>query len=177
MNEALWYLGRGTGLMALLLLSVATALGIATSTGRVLPGLPRFAVTALHRNASLTAVVFVIVHIGTLLLDPEAQLRLVDVLVPFVGDYRPFWLGLGTLAFDLLLAVMITSLLRQRIGLKVWRIVHWAAYALWPAGLLHAIGTGTDAAQVWYWVAAALSVVTVGAAFLWRLAPTGGGRA
>jgi sulfoxide reductase heme-binding subunit YedZ len=172
-TEALWYLGRGSGLMALLLLSVATALGIATSTGRVLPGLPRFAVTALHRNASLTAVVFLIVHIGTLLFDPYAQLRVADIVVPFTGEYRPFWLGLGTLGFDLLLAVVVTSLLRHRIGLRTWRAVHWSAYAAWPMGLVHSIGTGTDSAQAWYWVIAVLSVITVGAAFVWRLVPTG----
>jgi sulfoxide reductase heme-binding subunit YedZ len=173
MSEALWYLGRGSGLMALLLLSVTTALGIATSTGRILPGLPRFAVTALHRNASMTAVTFLIIHVGTLLFDPYAQLKLVGVVVPFAGEYRPFWLGLGTLAFDLLLAVTVTSLLRHRIGLRTWRAVHWTAYAAWPVGLLHAIGTGTDTARAWFWVVAVLSVIIVAVAFAWRLAPTG----
>jgi sulfoxide reductase heme-binding subunit YedZ len=172
-NEALWYLGRGSGLMALLLLSVSTALGIATSTGRILPGLPRFAVTALHRNASLTTVVFLVVHIGTMLFDPYAQLRLADIIVPFTGAYRPLWLGLGTLAFDLLLAVVATSLLRHRIGLRTWRAVHWTAYAAWPIGLTHSIGTGTDTAQAWFWGIAVFSVSIVATAFVWRLAPAG----
>jgi sulfoxide reductase heme-binding subunit YedZ len=170
-NEALWYLGRGSGLMALLLLSVSTALGIATSTGRVLPGLPRFAVTALHRNASLTAVVFLAVHIGTLLFDPYAQLRLADIIVPFTGAYRSLWLGLGTLASDLLLAVVVTSLLRHRIGLRTWRAVHWTAYAAWPIGLVHAIGTATDTAQAWFWGSTVFSVSIVVTAFVWRLIP------
>jgi methionine sulfoxide reductase heme-binding subunit len=173
MTEALWYLGRGSGITALLLLSVATGLGIATSTGRVFPGMPRFAVTALHRNASMTAVVFLFIHIGTLLFDPYAQLKLVDILVPFVGDYRPFWLGLGTLAFDLLLAVTVTSLLRHRIGLRTWRAVHWTAYAAWPVGLIHSLGTGTDAGQAWFLVTAVISVIIVVASLGWRLAPTG----
>jgi methionine sulfoxide reductase heme-binding subunit len=173
MNDALWYLGRGTGLMALLLLGVSTALGIATSTGRALPGLPRFAMTALHRNASMTAVAFLTVHIGALLFDPYAQLKLVDVVVPFLGDRRPFWLGLGTVAFDLLLAVAVTSLLRHRIGLRAWRAVHWTAYAAWPVGVVHAIGAGTDSAQAWFWVTTVVSVFLVAAAFVWRLAPAG----
>ncbi|MET0134045.1 MAG: ferric reductase-like transmembrane domain-containing protein [Kibdelosporangium sp.] len=173
MTDALWYFGRGTGAAALLLLSLSTALGIATSAGRPLPGLPRFAVTALHRNASLTASVFLIIHIGTLFLDPYAQLKLLDRVVPWLGEYRPFWLGLGTLAFDLIIAVVVTSLLRQRIGLRAWRAVHWFAYATWPVGLLHALGTGTDNTALWMWFVAALSVVVVAGAFVWRFVPTG----
>ena len=72
--------------------------------------------------------------------------RLVDVVVPFVGAYRPFWLGLGALALDLLAALIVTSLLRARIGLRAWRAVHWVAYACWPVALVHGLGTGSDVA-------------------------------
>ena len=50
------------------------------------------------------------------MLDSFAPISLIDAIVPFAGSYRPFWLGLGAIAFDLLLAVTITSLLRRRIG-------------------------------------------------------------
>src|SRR5215468_9717258 len=123
--------------MCLVLLSVAVVLGIGSRAGRPVFGLPRFAVTAVHDNASLIALVLLAVHIGTLLADPYAQLRLFDVVLPFAGRYRPVWLGLGTLGTDLLLAVLVTSLLRHRLGWRAWRGVHWLAYAAWPAALAH----------------------------------------
>jgi sulfoxide reductase heme-binding subunit YedZ len=121
MTNALWYLGRGSGVSALVLLSLVVVLGIVTRAGRPVPGLPRFAVAAVHRTTSLTAVLFLAVHITTLLLDPYAQLRLVDVVVPFGGAYRPLWQGLGTVAVDLIALLVVSSLLRDRIGLRVWR--------------------------------------------------------
>jgi hypothetical protein len=87
---------------------------------------------------------FIGVHVLTAVLDSFAPIGVLDVLVPFVGSYRPIWLGLGTVALDLLLALAITSLLRQRVGHRAWRIVHWLAYACWPIALLHALGTGSD---------------------------------
>ena len=137
MTEALWYLGRGSGLCSLVLLTVVVALGIGNRSGRELFGLPRFAVALVHRNAALLSVAFLAMHVTTLLFDPYAQLTLVDLVLPFAGTYRPFWLGLGTLALDLVAALVVTSLLRQRLGRRSWKAVHWLAYAAWPVALLH----------------------------------------
>jgi methionine sulfoxide reductase heme-binding subunit len=171
-TDALWYLGRGTGVVSLVLLTVVVALGIASRSGRPMLGLPRFAVTAVHRNAGLLAVTLLAVHVLTLLADPYAQLKLVDLVVPFVGTYRPLWLGLGTLAFDLLLALVATSLLRQRLGPRAWRAVHWLAYAAWPVALLHGLGTGTDAGQIWLWATTACCAALVLSAVGWRISET-----
>jgi methionine sulfoxide reductase heme-binding subunit len=171
-GNALWYAARGTGVMNLLLLTVVVALGIATRSGRPLPGLPRFAVAGVHRSASLLAVALLVVHVTTLLFDPYAQLRLLDVVVPFAGSYRPLWLGLGTAACDLLLALVATSLLRHRLGLRAWRAVHWVAYAAWPLALLHGLGTGTDAGTGWLRGLAAACALTVVAALAWRCSDT-----
>jgi methionine sulfoxide reductase heme-binding subunit len=168
-TEALWYLGRGTGVTSLVLLTIVVALGIASRSGRPMFGLPRFAVTAVHRNASLLAVTLLTVHVLTLLADPYAQLKLVDLVLPFVGTYRPLWLGLGTLAFDLILALVATSLLRQRLGLRIWRAVHWLAYAAWPVALFHGLGTGTDNGQLWLRATAACCVALVLIAAGWRV--------
>jgi methionine sulfoxide reductase heme-binding subunit len=168
MTDALWYLGRGTGVVSLALLTLVVVLGISTRSGRPLPGLPRFAVAALHRSASLLAVVFLAVHVGALLLDPYAQLKLVDLVLPFVGTYRPLWLGLGTLGLDLIGALVVTSLLRHRLGRRSWKAVHWLAYACWPVALLHGLGTGTDAGSLWLRATAAVCSAAVLAAVVWR---------
>ena len=168
MSAAAWYLARGTGVVTLVLLTVVVALGIATRSGRPLPGLPRFAVAAVHRSASLLALVLLGLHVGTLLVDPYAQLKLVDVVVPFVGTYRPLWLGLGTLALDLLVALVVTSLMRHRIGRRTWRGLHWLAYACWPVALMHGLGTGTDSGALWLRGIAAACAAAVLAALAWR---------
>jgi sulfoxide reductase heme-binding subunit YedZ len=169
--SAAWYLARGSGLSSLVLFSIVVALGIGSRSGRPLFGLPRFAVQAVHSTAALTAVGFLAVHVVALLFDPYAQLKLLDLVVPFTGAYRPLWLGLGTLALDLMLAVVVTSLLRERLGARAWKAVHWAAYAAWPVAVLHGLGTGTDASALWMQATTAACVVLVGAAATWRLAP------
>src|SRR5205823_9506289 len=144
------------------------ALGIGTRSGRPLAGLPRFAVAGLHRSASLLVVALLAVHVTTLLFDPYAMLKPLDLVVPFTAAYRPLWVGLGTVGLNLIAALVITSLLRHRIGLRGWRAVHWAAYAAWPAALLHALGSGTDAGALWLRAMAAVCVLAVGAAVAWR---------
>ncbi|MBF4614842.1 ferric reductase-like transmembrane domain-containing protein [Curtobacterium sp. VKM Ac-1376] len=168
MDTALWVIGRGMGVGAVVLLTLTVLLGIVTRGGRPLPGLPRFAVQLVHRDVALASTVLVVVHVVTLLLDTEAELRLLDTVVPFVGAYRWFWLGLGTLAVDLLVVLVLTAMLRRVIGPRVFRAVHWAAYAMWPIALAHAIGTGTDGTSVWFLVVAAVCTAAVLGAVCWR---------
>ncbi len=144
-----WYLTRSTGAVALVLLTAAVALGVIDVRRFNAPGWPRFVIDALHRNVALLAMVFLTLHILTSVLDSFASISPIDAVVPFVGSYRPFWLGLGAVAFDLLLAVTATSLLRGRIGLGAWRAVHWLTYASWPVALLHGLGTGSDVRSAW----------------------------
>jgi sulfoxide reductase heme-binding subunit YedZ len=168
-EAALWVAGRATGVVSLVLLTVVMVLGIGSRSGRPAFGLPRFAVVALHRSASMLAVAFLVIHVVTLLLDPQAELRLVDLLLPFDAAYRPVWMGLGTLGLDLMAAIFVTSLLRQRIGVRVWRAVHWLAYASWPVAIMHTIGTGTDGTTWWLLTLTGLCVGAVAAAVFWRL--------
>ncbi len=176
LSSALWYLGRGTGVVALVLLTLAVCLGIVTRSGRRLPGLPRFTVADLHRTASLTGAGLIVLHVTSLFFDPYAQLRLIDFVMPFQGQYRPLYLGLGTLAVDLLLLVVATSLLRHRLGPRVFRAVHWATYVLWPLAFLHGLGIGTDAPTTWFTGLAAGCAGAVAATAMWRLTPAFGQR-
>ncbi|QCB98853.1 iron reductase [Arthrobacter sp. PAMC25564] len=164
----MWAFGRVSGFISLILFTGSVLLGILTRSGRPLLVLPRFSITLLHRNISVLATVFLGLHVGSLLLDSYARLNVVDVLVPFLGSYRPFWQGLGTAALDLVLAIVVTGLLRQRIGQRTFRAVHWLSYAMWPVALAHAIGNGTDGTSKWFLALAAVSVLAVGGAVLWR---------
>ena len=169
-SQALWYMTRGFGIVALLLLTMTTVLGLAQAGRYTRPGLPRFVISALHRNGSLLALSAIAVHVITAVLDTFAPVHLIDVFVPYASKYRPFWTGMGALALDLMLAVVITSLLRGRIGYQAWKTVHWAAYASWPIALVHGLGTGTDVKVGWVLFIYLACTVSVVGALWWRLA-------
>ena len=158
---AFWYLTRATGAVALLLLTLSMLLGVVNWRRWTLPGQPRFVLDALHRNVSLLVLVFLALHIVTSILDGFAPVGLIDAVVPFHSSYRPLWLAFGALSFDLLLAVVATSLLRQRLGHRAWRITHWLAYAAWPVALLHTVGTGSDVKRGWLLALCAICLAAV----------------
>src|SRR2546430_160021 len=134
-ESSYWYLTRGSGFISLGLFSAAAALGLLTA-GRVWsPRWPRFVTESLHRSVSLVAVCLVVVHVTTILLDKYVKISIVDAFVPFVSGYVPLWVGLGALAFDVILALILTSLLRARMSRTVWKAVHWLAYLGWPVAL------------------------------------------
>jgi sulfoxide reductase heme-binding subunit YedZ len=161
---ALWYLTRGTGAVALVLLTLSLALGVVNTQRLASQRFPRFIVDGAHRTVSLLVCVLLAVHVGTTVIDGYAPISLVDAFVPFGGAYRPIWLGLGALALDLLIALIVTSLLRARIGLRAWRAVHWLAYACWPVALVHGLGTGSDVRPGWLmWLSVACTAVVVAA--------------
>jgi methionine sulfoxide reductase heme-binding subunit len=169
LTSALWYLGRGTGIVALLMFTLTLVLGMVTRSGRRAMGVPRFGIVDLHRTAALSGAGLVAVHVASLLLDPFAQLRLVDLFIPFHAGYRPLWVGLGALALDTLVVIVSSSLFRHRIGPGLFRTLHWLTYALWPLAFIHALGSGTDAATWWLRGAAAVCALAVTVAVGWRI--------
>ena len=175
--SAYWYLARGTGAVALVLLTASVVLGIVGSVRFTAPRWPRFAIDTVHRDVSLLVLVVLAIHIVTSVLDGFAPIRLFDGVIPFVTPYRPLWMGLGTLSFDLLLAIAITSLVRRRLGYRAWRAVHWLAYASWPVAVLHGLGTGSDVKQWWMLGLTAACIMAVLVAVWTRIAHVSGDHA
>jgi Ferric reductase like transmembrane component len=166
-----WYLTRSTGVVSLLLLTLTVVLGVIDVRRWSTPAWPRFVLDSLHRSVSMLVLVFLGLHIVTAALDSFAPIALIDAVLPFIGSYRPVWLGLGAVAFDLLLAIAITSLMRERLGHRAWRITHWLAYACWPIALLHGLGTGSDVKSAWSLALTAMCVVAAVVAVCVRTLP------
>jgi sulfoxide reductase heme-binding subunit YedZ len=166
-----WYLTRSTGAVALVLLTLSLALGVVDVRRLQSPRWPRFVIDGLHRNVSLLALVFLVLHILTSVLDSFAPVSLTAAFIPFISPYRPFWLGLGAVSFDMFLAVIFTSLLRRRIGYSAWRATHWLVYASWPIALLHGLGTGSDVKSTWMLALSVGCLAVVLAAILARVLP------
>ncbi len=168
-GRALWYLTRSTGIVSLLLLTATVVIGVVASVGWTTERWPRFLTQNVHRNLSLFCVGFVGVHVITTVSDGYVSIGFADAFLPLASPYRPVWVGLGALAFDLLLVVLATSALRHRIGYASWRFVHWLAYLCWPIAMFHAIGSGSDASLPLMLALEALSGGAVLGAVAWRL--------
>ncbi len=165
----LWYLNRGTGVVLLGLLTVVTVLGVLASRSRAGGRLPGFVVPAVHRNLGLLAVALLTVHATTSVLDEYVDIRWWQAYAPIGLSYRPWWLGLGTVASDLVLAVAVSSAARGRLGLNSWRLVHRSSYLAWALGIVHGLGTGTDAGEPWARVVYLASLGAVALAVLARI--------
>jgi sulfoxide reductase heme-binding subunit YedZ len=173
--EFVWYLMRGSGLVALVLFTLTVALGVVGVTRLASPRWPRLLTGQLHRNLALLATCFLALHVGTALVDSWVGLGWIGAVVPWHSTYRPLWLGSGVVAFDLFLAILTTSLLRRRIGARVWRLIHWSTWAMWPLAPTHALGSGTDSAHGWGLAICLLCASTVAAALAWRVTSARGG--
>jgi hypothetical protein len=169
-TKAYWYLTRGTGLVALILLTASVVLGIVTTVRWKRERWPRFVLAALHRNISLLVTAFLAIHIATSVMDSFAPIHWLDAIIPGSSAYRPLWLGLGALSSDLFIAVAVTSLVRRWLGHAVWRAVHWVAYVSWPLAVVHGLGTGTDSRVGVVLVLTLLCVLAVMGAVWWRIA-------
>lgn len=147
-GTSIWYFTRATAIVGFVLLTISFALGLA-STQRVRDSRywPRFATQHLHRNLAVLSFGFIVLHIISTLMDTFVHVGWWSFVVPFVAGYKPLWVAMGTLAFDTVVLVIVTSLVRDRLPYGVWRTTHWAAYALWPLAFGHFLMTGTDAAH------------------------------
>jgi sulfoxide reductase heme-binding subunit YedZ len=155
--QYLWFLSRGSGIVLLVLLSAAPR------------WLARFAVAELHRTMSLFAVALLVLHVVTAMLDPYVSIGWSATVLPFLSHYRPLAIGLGTLAVDLGGAVLLTSLMRARLGFRAWRAVHWLAYLAWPVAFIHSLTAGGDLGTWWVALAECGSAAMVATAVIARL--------
>ncbi len=171
-TQLLWFASRATGAVSLVLFTAVMVLGILTAGRAEHNALPRAGVQRLHRSLSLVSVLFLAVHIVTAIADGYVDLNYWDIVLPFGAGYDPFWIGLATVAVDLTIAIGITSALRRRLPLRLWRWVHLSAYAMWPLALLHGWGvSGGDGRKLWMIALDIVCVASVLVAAGYRLRP------
>jgi sulfoxide reductase heme-binding subunit YedZ len=169
-STVLWYTSRATGVVALLLLTAVMLIGLLITRQGRLPGLPRFAVSGLHKNLSLLATAFVVVHVITAVVDGFVDIPILSAVIPLTSPYERLWLGIGAVSFDLMLASVVTSLLRGRLSRKAWRAVHLTAYVCWPVAWVHSVFASGDLQGGFLLVIAIACAVAVIGATLWRVA-------
>jgi predicted ferric reductase len=148
-DRLLWFVNRGTGVVVLVLLTFSLTLGVLATVRASSHWWPRFVTQALHRNIALLALALLIAHAGSAIVDGFVDIQVIDAVIPFGAGYETLWSALGTIALDLVVLAIVTSLARHRFGLRRWRAVHLTTYLAWPLGLAHGLGIGTDQRTGW----------------------------
>lgn len=173
-SPLLWYLNRATGVVVLVLLTVVVVLGVLSTFGRAgrrtARVVPTFVTQALHRQLTAVAVALLVGHVVSAVADEYVDIRWWQVVVPFGSTYRPLWLGLGTVAFDLICLLVVTSLVRVWLGHRRWWSVHVLAYLVWALAVAHGLGIGTDTSAAWSRQVTLGCAVAVGVSVLARVA-------
>ncbi len=143
-SEMVWYIARASGIVTWALLAASVAWGL-TLTARPFGGRPRAAwLLDLHRFLAGAAVIFLAVHVGSILADTYVHFGPVNVLVPLTGRWHPVAVAWGIVAMYVLVALEVTSLLRARIPRRWWRATHYASFPLFGFATVHALTAGTD---------------------------------
>jgi methionine sulfoxide reductase heme-binding subunit len=172
-SPAIWYAARASGIAAYVVLSVVVSIGITMGGKAQSRRWPRFAVEEIHRFGGLLVGSLIVVHVGAIALDSFLPFSVVQLVVPFTARYRPLWTGLGIFAAELLLALAVTNHYRKRMPHRLWRLAHYANFAVWTAASLHGIFAGTDRSAGWLAVLYGVAISTVLSLIVWRV--SGGG--
>jgi predicted ferric reductase len=168
-SPILWYTSRAAGIVTFVLLTIVMVFGIMTATRVGNDQVPRFAVAELHRRLSLLAAVFVALHVLTTAIDSYVPTGFLSIILPGASSYKTIWVAFGTVAIDLMIAVIATSLLRQHLSHDAWRAIHWLSYLMWPVALVHVIMIGSDLKRFWMLGLLAACAGAVALALLWRV--------
>jgi predicted ferric reductase len=163
-----WYTTRATGFVALILFTLVVALGtfVANRIGGTYVG--RFELNELHRSITMVAIVFLVVHILSTLLDSYVPTGWFSAIIPLVSKYEPVHVALGAVAFDLILAVWVSSLLKARIANRSWRFIHWFSWLALASAITHSFLTGTDSRSSWGLTLGIACTAVALASALWR---------
>jgi predicted ferric reductase len=166
-NSTFWYAARSAGMVAYVLLSTSVVLGVLMSA-RTRFTWPRFAIEEVHRFLAILTGTFVVLHGASLLLDRVVPISLGQALVPFTTHYRPFAVGLGVSAAELMAAVGLTNLLKRELPYSFWRRVHYLTLAVWILASLHGVLAGSDRSDPWFAGVVAAAVAAVAMASVTR---------
>ena len=163
-----WYAARAGGLVAFVLLTLATLAGLLLAGRAQNTRWPRFAVEDVHRFLGLLTGTFIGLHVAVLLVDSYLPFSVAQLVVPGLSSYRPLPTALGVVGAELLLGLALTNRFRARIPYVFWRRAHYVNFAVWALALAHGVTAGADGDTVWALALYAGCGSAVAAASVWR---------
>jgi len=157
-----WITSRAAGIVSLVLASLAVSIGLVMSLRMMRAR--RGDLLVLHEVLSLATIVALVVHGVSLLGDSFLRPSIADIALPFDWTYQTLWTSIGIIGGWALIFLGVSYYARQAIGASRWRKLHRFTALAWVAGVVHTLGEGTDAGQVWF--LAMLAIVAVPAILL-----------
>jgi DMSO/TMAO reductase YedYZ heme-binding membrane subunit len=155
-----WHFSRSAGTVAYLLVTGSTIWGLMLSTKIVKEGIPAVLSLAMHNILSWLAIALASLHALALLFDSYYTYTIAHITIPFIGPYRPGWVGLGIIGFYLMFLTSITFHYRKQIGQKRWRKLHYLTFLVFILATVHGVMAGTDSGNTGmtmiYWGSALL---------------------
>jgi sulfoxide reductase heme-binding subunit YedZ len=164
-----WLASRASGVVALILVTISVAIGLAVSGKLIRKRGFGPKLTAIHEQTALAGLVAIAVHGITLLGDPWLHPGLAGISVPFVMTYRSFFTGLGIIGGWMGALLGLSYYVRRKIGPALWRKAHRATVVVYVLGLIHTIGAGTDASTPWLRWFMAVTAIPIAALFVRRV--------
>jgi DMSO/TMAO reductase YedYZ heme-binding membrane subunit len=135
------------GVLALVGLTGSVLMGLVATDRIVMTPGHRVMAQAVHRAFAFGTLAFLIIHIATEILAQRSHV--IDAAIPFLSPYRTFYIGLGTIASDLIVLLVVTSILRKRFTghgrAWQWRAIHYGSYVAFVFGVLHGLLGGRAA--------------------------------
>jgi sulfoxide reductase heme-binding subunit YedZ len=167
-DPTFWLLARASGFTAYVLLALSVLAGIAVKTRPFGTSVRPAAQTDTHRVLALAGLGSLCLHAVALLLDSTVKLPLAALVVPLASPYRPVGVAFGVLAAELMVLVYASFSLRNRIGPRNWRRLHWGTYAVFAGATAHGLAAGTDTTRPWASAVYLAAIGAVAAATAWR---------
>jgi methionine sulfoxide reductase heme-binding subunit len=168
-DPTFWILARASGLTAYALMTMTVLAGLTVKSRPFGRAVKAASATDTHRFLSLLALGAVAVHGGALVLDRTVHVNLTTLLVPGASGYRPLATAAGVVSAELAALIVVSSSLRKRIGVRVWRRLHWLTFAIFVLATVHGLAAGTDSTRPWAFDLYAAAVFAVTAAAAWRV--------
>lgn len=162
-----WISSRAAGVVALLTASLAVSLGLLMGT-QLTRRVSKSQLRVAHEALSLSTIVALVIHGVSLLGDGFLHLSVLDIGVPLVSSYRTVWSTIGIVGGWGLILLGLSYYARGRIGIERWRVLHRFTALAWILGLVHSLGEGTDAGQVWFLAMTGIAAGPALGLLLWR---------
>ena len=172
-NHVFWYVSRAAGLTAYLVLFINMVLGLTVKTKMLDSLLARWRSFDLHQFTALLALGLLGLHVFSLLGDQYVGFDVPQLFIPFASSYRPLPIALGIIALYALVVVTATFYVRDRIGQKAWRSIHYASFVTFFVVLLHGFYSGTDSVDLWAKVMYFASGLVIAILTAWRFLEAG----
>lgn len=167
-DPTFWLLARASGFTAYALLTLSVLAGVLLKSRPFGTAIRPAWLTGLHRTLALTTIGALIGHAAALVADSTVKVSPLGLVVPGVVGYRPIATAFGVVAAELMVLVYASFSLRQRIGARNWRRLHWTTYGIFAAATAHGLAAGTDSSRSWAFGVYLGATAAVAAATAWR---------